>query len=111
MSGRASTPGSEGEAWQGCCEQTHVEWGRKLLGGGVNGAGAPVQVTRWGTGSVSHDAFSTRPTPPLPPSPPAITSLRRRQFCCRRRTVRGLGSCSGGPRVSAGWGGDGRRAL
>ena len=33
LSGRASSPGSEGEACQGCCKQTLAEWVRKILGG------------------------------------------------------------------------------
>lgn len=44
LSGRASTPGSEGEACKGCCEQTHTEWARKILGGG-NGSEAGAQGT------------------------------------------------------------------
>lgn len=59
----------------------------------------------WSTNSVPHEPFST-PTPSC--LLPVITSSRRRQSYCRRRTVRGSGSCSGGPRVSAGQGGDGR---
>ena len=47
LSGRASSLGSEGEACQGCCEHTHVEWVRKLLGGGMTRSGAWAQVTRW----------------------------------------------------------------
>lgn len=47
LSGRASALGSEGEARQGCCEHTHVEWVRQLLGAGMTGSGAWAQVTRW----------------------------------------------------------------
>lgn len=72
-SGRAGTPGSAGEACQGCCEQISLpEWVRKSLGDGMNGPGTGTQITGLPAGPVLCLMI---PSPPVPP--PSLPPLQR----------------------------------